>query len=96
MPTFYQFKPTKRRTFHACLSLSYCCDMLHVTARLIDFILCSSSKSHGRKFGVSFKTIIVSGCSEYPQGCNYRHSEIQPESNRIVCFSEKSKRAVAL
>jgi hypothetical protein len=75
----YQFKPMKRLTFHACLSLSYCCDMLKVTARLEDFIPSLSSKSHGKRFGVSFKTRIGSGCSEYPQGCNCRYSEIQQE-----------------
>jgi hypothetical protein len=42
------------------------------------------------------KTRIGSVCSEYPQGCNCRHSEIQPENNRFVCISEKSKRAVSL
>jgi hypothetical protein len=30
------------------------------------------------------------------QVCNCRHFEIQPESNRVVCISEKSKRAVSL
>jgi hypothetical protein len=44
---------------------------------------------------VRFNTRIGSGCSEYPQGCNCRHSEIQPESNRVVCISEKSKRVLS-
>jgi hypothetical protein len=38
----------------------------------------------------------LNALAEYPQGCNCRHSKIQPESNRVVCISEKSKRAVSL
>jgi hypothetical protein len=44
-----------------------------------------------RRFGVSFKTGIGSGFSEYPQGCSCRLSEIQPELIELFT-SQKNRR----
>jgi hypothetical protein len=38
----------------------------------------------------------LNALAEYPQGCNCRHSKIQPENNWFVCISEESKRSVSL
>jgi hypothetical protein len=54
---FVSIKLMKRLVFHSCLSFSYCCDMLNVTAQLKDIIFfCSSSKLQDRRFSVSFKS----------------------------------------
>jgi hypothetical protein len=62
--------------------------------RLHSFVKVQNRTAEG--LASSFKTRIGFGCSVYPQGCNCRHSEIQLESNRVVCISEKSKRAISL